>query len=93
MWNHYLIHVFGRQKLSDIALFVRLTTSRVKLVQFQSLNGNISQIPGYDGVLDNNVALWKIVLDVDGKTLCDMMFHLRGFELILSGKCRVYLSK
>lgn len=91
MWNHYLIHIFRRQKLSDIAFFVQLTTSRVKLVQFQSLNGNISQIPGYNGILDNNVALRKIVLDADGKTLCDMIFHLRGFELILS--YRVYLSK
>lgn len=66
---------------------------RVKLVQFQSLGGDIFQIPGYDSVLDDDVALWKIILDADGKTLCDMLLHLRGFELILSGRRRVYLSK
>ena len=54
--------------------------SQVKLVPFQSLNGGIFQILDHDGVLDDDVAPWKIVLDGYGKTLRDTMFHLEDSD-------------
>lgn len=58
-------------------------------MRLQFLNCDIVKIPDHDGVLDNDVALWEIVLDTYGKTLRDTRFHLEVSNYY-SQECRAW---